>query len=416
MGFSSSSFLTFTTRRGMSAHSKFYVPFLIAGMIFTGSCNSLWSKYQDLQCVEDCDTDHPVFYEQPVWQTLQMFAGEMLCLLPIFYNFFRSFPKSPSPESQDDHSTHKLEPLVGWRCTLLWLPALCDLTGTTLMNIGLLYTPVSIYQMTRGSLVLFVGVLSVFFLRRHLWLYQWFSLFTVIVGVSLVGYSGSLVKDATENDLMTFLNPNTPGTAQSTKFVVEEKIMEKYSITPLYAVGLEGFFGATTIVIFMPVIATWASRSTFFDLPRGWHQMVENPTVLWSGVIIALSIAFFNFFGLSVTRHVSASSRSLTDTCRTLSIWLISLGLGWETFVFPVSLLQVTGFGLLVYGTLLFNDIVAPLPFLLRDDPPLSAFSLPETDPESRALLHDDALDDTARLPADLGQSGFDVLPDRERR
>jgi hypothetical protein len=41
-----------------------------------------------------------------------------------------------------------------------------------LMNIGLLYTPVSIYQMTRGSLVLFVGVLSVLFLHRHLWLYQ----------------------------------------------------------------------------------------------------------------------------------------------------------------------------------------------------------------------------------------------------
>ena len=40
------------------------------------------------------------------------------------------------------------------------------------MNIGLLYTPVSIYQMTRGSLVLFVGILSVLFLHRHLWLYQ----------------------------------------------------------------------------------------------------------------------------------------------------------------------------------------------------------------------------------------------------
>ena len=41
-----------------------------------------------------------------------------------------------------------------------------------LMHIGLLYTPVSIYQMTRGSLVLFVGFLSVVFLRRRLWLYQ----------------------------------------------------------------------------------------------------------------------------------------------------------------------------------------------------------------------------------------------------
>ena len=40
------------------------------------------------------------------------------------------------------------------------------------MNIGLLYTPVSIFQMTRGALVLFVSMLSVIFLRRHLWLYQ----------------------------------------------------------------------------------------------------------------------------------------------------------------------------------------------------------------------------------------------------
>lgn len=64
-----------------------------------------------------------------------------------------------------------------------------------------------------------------------------------------------------------------------------------------------------------------------------------------------MSIAMFNYFGLSVTRHVSATARSLTDTCRTLTIWIISLGLGWEKLVFPLSLLQVLGFSLLVYGT-----------------------------------------------------------------
>lgn len=141
--------------------------------------------------------------------------------------------------------------------------------------------------------------------------------------------------------------------------------MARYSVAPLVAVGCEGFFGAITVVLFMPLMSMWASRSTFFDLPRGWHQMVDNPTVLYSvlsshahdsyiqlteiqGLVIACSIAFFNFFGLSVTRHVSANTRSLTDTCRTLSIWLISLGLGWERLVWPISLLQVAGFGFLV--------------------------------------------------------------------
>jgi len=64
----------------------------------------------------------------------------------------------------------------------------------------------------------------------------------------------------------------------------------------------------------------------------------------------------FNFFGLSVTRTVSATSRSTIDTCRTLFIWLVSLALGWETFKW----LQVLGFALLVYGTFLFNDIIRP--------------------------------------------------------
>jgi hypothetical protein len=140
-------------------------------------------------------------------------------------------------------------------------------------------------------------------------------------------------------------------TSTAVQFVIEEKIMSRYSVAPLVAVGWEGFFGSLTIFILMPVMSHWASRSTFFDLPRGWHQMVDNSTVLWSGVVVAISIAFYNFFGLSVTRHVSANSRSLTDTCRTLTIWLVSLWLGWEKFVWPVSLIQVAGFALLVYVT-----------------------------------------------------------------
>lgn len=126
--------------------------------------------------------------------------------------------------------------------------------------------------------------------------------------------------------------------------------MTRWSVAPLVAVGFEGLFGALTIVMLMPFMAqqSVSSRSPFFDLTRGWYQMINTPSVLWSGVAIAFSISLFNYFGLSVTRHVSATARSLTDTCRTLSIWLVSLALGWEQLLFPVSLLQVLGFSLLV--------------------------------------------------------------------
>ena len=64
------------------------------------------------------------------------------------------------------------------------------------MNVGLIYTPVSIYQMTRGALVLFVGILSVVFLKRRLYPHQWFALSVVVTGVAVVGLSGSLTKQA----------------------------------------------------------------------------------------------------------------------------------------------------------------------------------------------------------------------------
>ncbi|KAJ6547386.1 hypothetical protein B0H19DRAFT_1211964 [Mycena capillaripes] len=416
--------------------SSLFIPVLLGGMIITGSSNSLWSKWQDMQCVEDCNTGKPILYEQPVWQTLQMFR-----FLPVIYTWLQSKRQSPVQLPEDESLVpNKLEPqpeqLAGWKILLLWIPAACDLTGTTLMNVGLLYTPVSIYQMTRGALVLFVGVLSVIFLRRRLWLYQWVSLIVVMTGVGLVGFSGSLIKDVVKESVVlsrmfsSFISdlpelPPPEGTDQpeatkvligvffilfaqiftATQFVVEEKIMGRYAVAPLVAVGYEGLFGVISILLFVPILSIPAisSQSPFFDLPRGWRQMIETPTVLYSGLAIACSISLFNYFGLSVTRHVSATARSLTDTCRTLSIWIVSLGLGWEKLVFPISLLQVLGFSLLF----LFNNLVTPPKFLR---PPVAR----SADPEAEGLLSAPALDETATLPADLGQSGFDVVPQGE--
>ncbi|KIK59709.1 hypothetical protein GYMLUDRAFT_169095 [Collybiopsis luxurians FD-317 M1] len=433
-------------------HSLF-IPFLLAGMIITGACNSLWSKYQDMQCVENCadpDIRRRILYEQPVWQTLQMFLGEMLCFIPVIYSWLLSKRSQPVqlPNDTDDPDIRvqavnpaKLAPapqtLTGWRILLLWIPAACDLTGTTLMNVGLLYTPVSIYQMTRGSLVLFVGFLSVVFLRRRLWLYQWISLIIVMSGVALVGFSGSLIKDTVKEAMVSLLHLSTGPSGSSdlpppepidvpeattvlvgvffilfaqvftaTQFVVEG-VSSNFSVPPLVAVGLEGFFGALTILLFFPILSlpSVSSRSPFFDIPRGWHQMIDTPSVLWSGVVIACSIAFFNFFGLSVTRHVSATARSLVDTCRTLAIWIVSLGLGWEKLMFPISGLQVVGFALLVYGTFLFNNLVSVPPCLPR--PSVDNVAVAADSEETEGLL-----DETAALPADMGQGGFDAVPE----
>lgn len=281
--------------------------------------------------------------------------------------------------------------LAGRMLFLLALPACCDVTATTLMNVGLLFVAASIYQMTRGALVLFVGLFSILFLRRKLYLYQWSALVIVVLGVAIVGLAGAigsnssatqpydsfthrglhLVRSSEANavahrpeSVQTVLGVLMIAAAQiftATQFVLEEWILENYALEPLKVVGWEGIFGLIMTVIGMIILhvrvgQTPAGKHGYFDVQGGWNDIVENKGIAITSILIMISIGGFNFFGLSVTRSVSATARSTIDTSRTLFIWMISLGLGWETFKW----LQILGFALLVYGTFLFNDIIQP--------------------------------------------------------
>ncbi|TQN70463.1 hypothetical protein CSHISOI_05062 [Colletotrichum shisoi] len=394
--------------------SRAAIPFLMAMMLLTGVCNTLLTKYQDMQCVRNCDAEDPAkraYFNQPVLQTAQMFVGEMGCWLVVgLMTLFRRYGPGASPTSDgyEAVNTNDTEdanaPLVnssadipkpqerdpgsilrGSRILLLALPAICDILGTTLMNIGLLLVVASIYQMTRGALVLFVGVFSVVFLRRRLFLFQWLSLVGVVAGVALVGLAGAIyhenknkAENANEgspesNALLTVIGVLLIAGAQiftATQFVLEEWILERSAIEPIRVVGWEGLFGFVVTVIGMIVLhfavgRTSAGQYGYFDMTEGWRQLTQNRAIGLSSILIMISIGGFNFFGLSVTRSVSATSRSTIDTCRTLFIWVVSLGLRWETFKW----LQVVGFALLVYFTFLFNGIVQPpFKFMVPDE------------------------------------------------
>ena len=350
-----------------------------------------------------------------------MFIGEMGCWLVVAgYSVFKRLskergykhlPTSGHDSTDDLHNNPQeiaspiLKPLVAkeesrkklrsWSILLLALPACCDIAGTTLMNVGLLFVAASIYQMTRGALVLFVGLFSVIFLRRKLFFYQWIALLVVVIGVGIVGLAGAIapnpqakpepravietsmlmIRAASEKIRTTGKTPEALQTIigvlmiagaqifSATQFVFEEWILEKYSIEPLKMVGWEGSFGFIVTIIGMIVLhfaigTTEKGKYGYFDAVEGWRQITHYRSIAISSILIMISIGGFNFFGLSVTRTVSATSRSTIDTCRTLFIWIVSLALHWETFKW----LQILGFVLLVYGTFLFNDIVG-LPF-----------------------------------------------------
>lgn len=211
-------------------------------------------------------------------------------------------------------------PLKGWKVLLLSLPAICDICGTTLMNVGLLFVVPSIYQMTRGALVLFVGLFSVVFLRRTLHLYQWFALVTVVLGVGIVGLAGAIYKDdraapaavlmVREAITLIAREARTPEAVKTiigicliagaqiftaSQFVLEEYILEKYALEPLKVVGWEGLFGFSVtvlgmIVMYFAVGRTDAGRYGYFDLVEGWREITQYKGIGVSSILIMISI------------------------------------------------------------------------------------------------------------------------------
>jgi len=230
-------------------------------------------------------------------------------------------------------------PMTGWKLLLLALPACCDIAGTTLMNVGLLFVAASIYQMTRGALVLFVGLFSVIFLKRHLGGWKWASLFIVVLGVALVGLAGvfgnkevpvdpghgdghvkaelmgralAMVKRGAEEVVAmaqehtaveTFVGILLIAGAQiftATQFVLEESIMEKYELEPIKVVGWEGFFGMVVTLILMGVLhgavgMTKAGKGGYFDAREGFNQVFHHRAIAVSSGLIMISIGYESF-------------------------------------------------------------------------------------------------------------------------
>ena len=275
------------------------------------------------------------------------------------------------------------------------LPAICDILSTTLLNFGLLFVVPSIYQMTRGSVVFFSALFSVWFLKHRIEKSKWFALFLVILGIAVVSLAGTLERDragevlprpalvtyARELSLDAMRTPRSTYTSSNhalrttigvciisiaqifaaAQFVLEESIMSRYPIAPLELVGYEGVSGLV-VTLSAQVIAHFAygsirdGRESVFDMRIGWHQITHNPRVYTASILMMVATGIYNYLALSVTRSLSATHRTSIDAFRTLVIWFVGLGLRWESF----KGLQLLGFSGLVFGNLLFNEVVRP--------------------------------------------------------
>lgn len=308
----------------------------MAVMLISGTANTILMKLLVRQTVAPGPGLDPIGFDFPFFQTMIMMLGELMCLGAYFFSNGFKGEKNQIP-------TFKM-----------LLPVSCDWTATTLVNAAYVMIPASTIQMCRGCIVIFTCFLSVTVLGRKQSAAQYLGVALVAVGITIVSLEAVLFGQpevgfqhaAWVGILLCFLGQ----IAQSSMLVIEEKYLSNYTVPPLQMVGLEGFFGC---LIGLALLA--GLQKTGLEKTTDAMYMMQHSVPIQVGCIASMfSIAFFNWSGVTVTQQASATARSTIDVSRTTLIWLVELLLAWNTF----SYLQLSGFVVLVAGTLVYNGLV----------------------------------------------------------
>jgi len=346
-------------------------------MLISGSINTIANKFQQNLYSLERKYSHPWFV------TSCMFIGEATCL--IWYSIYSFKHKKKQKiylvgDLREDNTPLIVSPkkpeIKIW---LIAIPAFCDFFGSTLMCLGLTMMAGSVYQMLRGSVILFTSLFSVLFLKRTLYRHNYLGIFLVVLGLVLVG-CGALIElnKGAKTEFLGIVLVIAAQLFSATMFVVEEKLMSVYTCHPLKLVGFEGLFGICMYSILMVVfyfspcpftnpqfrdnICVQRENGDFVieDIVFALRQLGNNGLLLFVALLYTLSISLFNFVGISITKYVSSAARAVVDSIRTVVVWVFFLAMPFvpESTKEVFSYLQFIGFIFLVFGTITFNEIL----------------------------------------------------------
>ena len=377
--------------------NTFLLYVLIGLMIATGSANTICNKIlQKLYGLK-------VIFEQHHWIiTFGMFIGELVSIffyIRVVINRRRKIAlnspeeqnipeeskeeKLTKPEESSSNEKKKLPPIP--TNFIFAITASCDLCATTLNTFGLTYLTTSMFQMMRGLELFFVCLWSKVFLKNPLYRHAVLGVGLLIFGLFLVGLNSIITQDSdkgtAKNPVVGIILLCISQLFSSTEYIFQEKFIKHYDVHPFQLVGFEGLWGSIIYSILLIIFQYTSCNDWDEDLKAGicfqndeddywiedsrfaFRQMWDNKVLLTIYIGYVISIALYNIVGINLTKLVSSTARAVVDTVRTVFIWLFFL------FFTPVKgteeqfhILQFIGFMFLLFGTLVYNEIV-PLKF-----------------------------------------------------
>lgn len=366
---------------------------LILCMLVLGSWNTLNVKLQQESCAPTLDL-HPTvdfkgdcgdsqkLFRKPWTQNILMFVAEATMLIP--YTIQKKGRRQTAREVLVPPAV-EAAPKVPFY--VFAVPAFCDVFGTGLGSVSMLFLDSAIWQMLRSSIIICSAVLSVTFLRKRLQPFHWLAVCIVFVGLVLVGLATMLdaadKKDdkksvSADKQLIGIVLVISAQLCAAFQMVFEEKLLTGRAKTSAKkTVGMEGCWGMAFMTMGLIVMGLMpgpdnGSYESFID---GAYMIGNDGLLLFFVLTYMASISMYNFVGITVGKKMSAVVRCLVDSCRTVVVWAVNLllfamgspyGSEWTRH----SWLTAFGFLWLVFGTLLYNAVFPVPAFLTRPADP----------------------------------------------
>ncbi|KAH3732897.1 Integral membrane protein [Pelomyxa schiedti] len=366
---------------------------VITGMLVFGTCTVVIQKVIFNMESEGKDGDVHKF-EKPWFQTEVMFVGMFGCLA--VYEGMRIVQHCtrkgrPEEETRPLKGNINEEPaapaLPLWKQYMLAIaPAMCDLVATASMNIGLLWIPASVWQMLRGSMVVFTAIFSRVFLKKWMCMYRWIGVGIVVVALCVVAVSSLMSPCTTPKIIFSYSSGHSFSSSevvttteevtgillvvaaqviQASQIVIEEALMANVKLPPTLIVGLEGLWGGMVCSVVL-VIVYWIPPPIGEDTIDSFIMIGNNGALAGTIVAYATAILCYNMFGMYVTQVTSSVIRTILEALRTACIWVTDLFIHYVITDDPAfgevwtewSYLQLCGFLLLLLGMFVYNGIV----------------------------------------------------------
>ena len=239
------------------------------------------------------------------------------------------------------------------------------------MTTGLIFIPVSVMQMLRGSMVIFSAIFTILILKRKVPAFEWLSVLICSVALVLVGASSIANSDASEYgpgyQLLGCGLVIGSQIVQALQIIIEEILLADVKLPSLVVVGMEGVWGSLMcIVSFIPLFyfIPGNDHDHYEDTYDTFYKLFHDKTIAITSAIYFVSILFLNMGGMMVTQALSAVHRTIFEALRTFFIWITSLiiyyaftkdkGESWSNW----SYMEAVGFIILVFSTLIHNKVI----------------------------------------------------------